>query len=276
MTRCGLRVDYHTHHVRCGHAVGTVRDYVMAGISAGLHEIGMSAHVPPITRAERSSGMPREQLPSYVTEVAGIRQEFAGTIDVRVGVEADVVPEETQETSELLRTLPLDYVIGSVHWVGSWNIYDRAPPALLTKEELYGEYLHLLEFTARSGEYDIIGHLDGLNTMGHMPEPSMTPMFENTLRVIAASGIAVEVNTSGWRKPCQHLFPRAEIIRRCVELQIPLTMSSDAHTPSEVAYRYPYVFDILMEAGCHEIATFSGRRMAMRPLWTQASTDTRL
>ena len=53
---------------------------------------------------------------------------------------------------------------------------------------------------ARSGAYDIIGHLDGMKTKGHIPALASTPLLEETVRALAESDVAIELNTSGWRK----------------------------------------------------------------------------
>ena len=34
--------DYHTHTFRCGHAVGTMREYIEAAMARGIDEIGLS------------------------------------------------------------------------------------------------------------------------------------------------------------------------------------------------------------------------------------------
>ena len=41
-----MLIDYHTHHERCGHAVGTLEQYVLRGIELGLSHIGLSDHMP--------------------------------------------------------------------------------------------------------------------------------------------------------------------------------------------------------------------------------------
>lgn len=38
--------DFHTHHYRCGHAVGTIQHYVEAAINQALDMIGISDHSP--------------------------------------------------------------------------------------------------------------------------------------------------------------------------------------------------------------------------------------
>lgn len=41
-----MKFDLHTHHFRCGHADGNIRDYIEAGIQSGLQAIGISDHSP--------------------------------------------------------------------------------------------------------------------------------------------------------------------------------------------------------------------------------------
>lgn len=43
-----MKFDLHTHHFRCGHADGNIRDYIEAGIKAGLQAIGISDHTPTL------------------------------------------------------------------------------------------------------------------------------------------------------------------------------------------------------------------------------------
>ena len=39
-----MRVNYHTHTVRCGHAKGTEEEYVQAAIAGGVEILGISEH----------------------------------------------------------------------------------------------------------------------------------------------------------------------------------------------------------------------------------------
>ena len=41
-----MKVNLHTHTVRCGHAVGTDEEYVLAAIAAGFTKLGFSDHNP--------------------------------------------------------------------------------------------------------------------------------------------------------------------------------------------------------------------------------------
>lgn len=266
-----MRVDYHTHHHRCGHASGQMREYIEAAIAAELDEIGLSDHSPILHLGDQDHPLPhitmaRSDLPSYMREMAELRDRYAGRITVRLGIESDFVEGLAGEYGALWQRYPLDYVIGSVHFLEGWNIFERDLPAGRSPEAVYGAYLQATQLAARSGVYDIIAHLDGLKTAGHIADLAITPALEETVRVLAETGVAIELNTSGWRKSCADCFPRMELLERCCHYGVPITLGSDAHAPDQVAHGFDNAVALLREVGYREIATFSQRRRIMRPL----------
>ena len=266
-----MRVDYHTHHYRCGHARGNLNDYVEAALAAGLDEIGLSDHSPIYHFGDDpyplpGTAMSQHALPQYVREMAAVRERYAGHIRVRLGVESDYVLGWDAHYRDLWRQYPLDYVIGSVHWLGHWSIFDPCLPAGRTPEAIYEEYLLTTQAAARSGAYDILGHLDCLKTKGQIPELTITPLLEATVRVLAESGITVELNTSGWRKPIEECYPRPELLDLCSHYGVPVTLCSDAHEPELVGSGFERGVRLLKDAGYREIATFERRQRIMQPL----------
>jgi histidinol-phosphatase (PHP family) len=266
-----MRVDYHTHHYRCGHAVGQMTEYVAAAIAAGLNEIGLSDHAPIYHFGEDPHPQPRTamsqlELPNYVREMAEIRDRYAGQITVRLGVESDYVLGWEAHYRTLWSQYPLDYVIGSVHWLDRWSIFWKERPGSRTAEEIYEEYLLTTQAAARSGAYDIIGHLDCIKTEGHLPDPGITPLLEETVRVIAEAGVAVELNTSGWRKRIGDCYPRPGLLEVCQHYGVPVTLGSDAHEPGQVASHFGDAVALLKQVGYRELATFAQRKRVMVPL----------
>lgn len=73
-----MKFDLHTHHFRCGHADGTIRDYIEAGISAGLGVIGISDHTPyfgsPSEQAFPLIAMGKSEFSNYVEEVLSLKK----------------------------------------------------------------------------------------------------------------------------------------------------------------------------------------------------------
>ena len=128
---------------------------------------------------------------------------------MKLGVESDHVDGWEEHYKQLWESYDLDYVIGSVHWLGDWNIFDPRLPEGKDAWEVYEAYLLATQRAARSGAYDIIGHLDCIKTRGHMPTRAITPLLEETIRVIAESGVAIELEHVGMAKERAGVLPPA-------------------------------------------------------------------
>lgn len=88
-----MKFDLHTHHFRCGHADGNIREYIEAGIANGLDVIGISDHTPYFGREEDQAfpniAMAKSDFENYVNEVLELKREYEGRIDVLLGIESD-------------------------------------------------------------------------------------------------------------------------------------------------------------------------------------------
>ena len=98
--------DYHVHTFRCGHAGGASREFVERALELGLSEIGFTDHIPlyflPPAERDPKLAMREDEFDGYVREVEALREEFAGRIAVRLGLEAEPLrdPEGRSETPE--------------------------------------------------------------------------------------------------------------------------------------------------------------------------------
>ncbi len=267
-----MRVDYHTHHYRCGHAEGEMADYAEAAIAVGFDEIGLSDHSPIYhlgddPQARPQTAMSQHELPRYMRAMEEVRGTYAGRITVRLGVESDYIAGWDAHYRGLWAGYPLDYAIGSVHWLfGDWSIFSRHLPAGRTVDEVYAEYLRCTIGAARSGAYDIIGHLDCIKTNGWLPARWRTPLLEETVAALAEGGVAIELNVSGWRKPVADCYPGPELLTLCQRAGVPVTFGSDAHRPEQVGFQWQRAVALLRAVGYGEIATFRGRQRVMVPL----------
>jgi len=264
-------VDYHTHHYRCGHAEGQMRQYIEAARALGLGEVGLSDHSPIYhlgedPHARPYTAMSRLELQNYLSEARALRAEYRGVITVRVGTESDYLPDYEEHYRRLWRDTELDYVIGSVHWLGEWSIFDRRLPPGHDDWSVYDEYLRYTQRLAQSRVFDILAHMDCIKTADHLPTREVTPLLAETLDAIADNGITVELNTSGWRKSIRECYPRPELFPELHRRGIPVILSSDSHAPEQVGYRFDEAVRVLQEAGYREIATFEGRERRMVPL----------
>lgn len=261
-----ITVDYHTHHVRCGHAQGQIEDYIQQAIALGFSEIGISDHAP-IYWLEGDDPMPniamaKSELPAYVEEVLRLKAKYADRIAVRLGLEVDYIEGAEAACADLLATYPFDYLIGSVHYVFGRNVYDAQRwHGVRDPLPIYAEYYRLLAKSAQSGLFDIIAHSTAVIAYAPKPIPSAIEPFQDAaLAAIREADLCLEINTSGYRKLGSEPFPSVRMIGRARELDIPLTFSSDAHRPSEVGYARDQVETLLGQLGVTELARFAARQ----------------
>ncbi len=262
-----IRIDYHTHHERCGHAVGGLEDYVRQAIATGLHQIGLSDHMPllHVKPHEYYPGMAMamDELPRYVEEALALKEKYKGDIDIRVGMEGDYIEGCEEKIAELIDSYPWDYVIGSVHFLGTWDITDfrqtggwemRDPMAV------YERYYDAVGKAARSGLYDYIGHIDVIKRFGFRPQDDVTRLEDAALEAVREADLAIELNASGLRMPCAEMFPGPRMLKKACELGIPVTLGSDCHQPERLEQYLPEARMRLKEAGYGQLATFQSRK----------------
>ncbi|QFP75928.1 histidinol-phosphatase HisJ family protein [Deinococcus sp. AJ005] len=261
MSPCSPQLfDSHLHTPLCGHATGTPREYAQAALDAGLAGLCFTDHCPMPAWYDAPWRMRLDQLQEYVDEVRAVQADFAGRLDVRLGLEADFHPGTERFVEGLLSAHDWDYVIGSVHYIGAWG-FDN--PEFVAEYEardlagLYGDYYALIEGAARSGLFDSIGHLDLPKKFGHRDLGGAAVL--RALEAIAEAGLALDFNTAGWRKPVAEAYPSPDLVGEAVKRGIPFVLGSDAHQPGEVGYRFGDAAALIAGVG-GQVVTYAGRK----------------
>jgi len=90
--------------------------------------------------------------------------------------------------------------------------------------------------------------------------------YEPAVQAMLDAGVAMEVSTAGLRKPVGELYPSRALLDMAVDAGLPIALSSDAHVPEQLGYRYDDAVAQLEDAGVREICVFEGRRRRMEPL----------
>jgi len=266
--------DYHVHTFRCGHAGGKSRDFVLRAIERGLAEIAFTDHIPlyflPPSQRDPKLAMREDELDGYLREVEELREEFAGRIAVRLGLEADYAEGREEELARWLARADWDLVLGSVHWVaGAWiDDPDTSPRRFAAEgvDPLYDEYYRLLARAAGTGFFDVLTHFDLPKKFGHRPKVPRAAAERQAIDAAKEAGCAVEVSSGGLRKPVAEAYPEPRLLREIVHAGIPITFSSDAHAPAEVGWGYDRTLELARAAGARDYVTFAKRRQTAHPL----------
>jgi histidinol-phosphatase (PHP family) len=257
-------VDYHMHSI-LSDGKNTYEEMVQQAILKGLSEVGFSDHIclKPVDWALRL-----EDIPVMSRQITDLQLKYKDQIQIRYGIEVDYLPGLEDKIRDLIESIPVDYVIGSVHFIGEWNFdTDESLYGKWTNDKLYEKYFHLIQKAAQSGLFDVIGHIDIIKKFRIYPETNQDKLFEETIEIIKANNLVVELNTGGFDRPCQEFCPGQRILDLCYQHHIPVTLSSDAHRTAQIARHYTEAIALLLQVGYTEIIGFSHR--VRRPIKLQ-------
>lgn len=238
--------NLHSHTQWCdGRATAEVM--ARAAFEAGMTHYGLSPHSPlPIPSP---CNMESEAVGEYLAEGQRLKEEYEGRMQLLVSMEIDYLSDDWGPAIPYFRRLPLDYRIGSVHFIpdlkGGYTDVDGSPErfARSLAERFDGDLRYVVdtfydrtEAMIAAGGFDLIGHFDkiGYNASTVEPgidrEPWYRARIERLIEAVAAAGIAAEINTKA-RPVTGRFFPAQEWWSRLKSAGIPLVVNSDAHFP---------------------------------------------
>jgi len=249
-------VDYHMHSI-LSDGKDSYEEMVRMAIVKGLDEIGFSDHIclKPVDWA-----LQMEDIPVMTRQILDLKSKYKDQIKIRYGIELDYFPGMEEELKEVIENIPVDYVIGSIHFLGDWNFdTDESLYGKWPNDKLYEKYFGLVQQAAKSGLFDIIGHLDLIKKFRVYPESNQDKLFDDTIKTIKEHNLVVELNTGGMDRPCAEYFPGPKLLELCYRHHVPVTLSSDAHRTVQIARHYESAVALLMQIGYTEIVGFNNR-----------------
>ena len=252
-----MRIDIHNHTTRCNHAEGTVDEYVQKAIELGIDIYGFSEHAP--MDFDPHYRLAFEEMDAYTKDILTAKERYKDDIKILLGYEVDYLPGHMDER---VLNAKVDYLIGSVHFIDKWS-FDN--PEFISGwedkdiDEIWQAYFEATEAMAKSGKFDIVGHLDLIKVFKFMPKQDIRSLAKNALEAIKRTDMVLEINTAGIRKPVCVLYPSAELLEEANALDIPITFSSDAHALDQICLVYDLATLVAKQIGYTKAATFEGR-----------------
>lgn len=257
--------ESHCHTPLCKHAFGELDEYAAVALTRGFKGITFTCHCPLPDGFSSSVRMSPEQYEDYVSLIGATREKFGGKLDVRLGLESDFYPGVEPWLEELHARVPLSHVLGSVHYQVSdyRKIYYKND--VLAYQQLYYEHLAL---SAETGLYDTLAHPDLIKNESPLDWDfrRIQPYIERALDRIAATGVAMELNTSGVQKALSEMNPSPSQLLLMRERDIPVVIGADAHVPERVGDGYAKALNLLLDAGYSEVSFFIDRQRQTLPI----------
>ena len=252
--------DSHMHTPLCKHARGEPAEYAAQAETRGLRGITITCHSPMPYGWNPNTRMSIHQLPQYIDMVAETRAEFAGRVDVRLGMESDYLPGMEGWIDDLHRKADFSYILGSVH--PQTDEYKSIYLTGSTRLEYEKSYFENLANAAETCLYDCLSHPDIVKIV-YPTDYQVADHLDTIRRVldrIARSGVAMELNTSGVNKPYREMNPGTEILGEMAQRSIPVVLGSDSHDALRVAADFDKALDMLLVAGYEYVSYFLDRQ----------------
>jgi histidinol-phosphatase (PHP family) len=199
--------------------------------------------------------MPLSRFADYQAEVAALKAEYAGRIQIYCGLEMDFIPGVAGSFNPCFEDAHLDYTIGSIHFVEAYE--DGKPLEIdgphsifldgLKKifkgdvKKIIRRYFALTRQMIETDCPNVVGHVDKIkmqNEGGKLFSESdnwyRAEMLQ-TLDAIEAAGIITEVNTRGiYKKVVSETYPSRWVLEHMHARRLPIMLNSDSHHPDEV------------------------------------------
>jgi histidinol-phosphatase (PHP family) len=212
--------------------------------------------------------MPADDMPDYLTEINRLKEKYKDRLEIYAGLEIDYLDETYNPSIPYFRELPLDYRIGSVHFLpvdgqpnmvcidGAFPDYKKAVDTYFSGDlrKLVKRFYYSTMQMVESGGIDIVGHIDKVYMNGEKYRESLVTekwyqdMFAACLDLIAEKGIMVEINTKILTSK-NKTFPHLNYLPLLLKRNIPVVVNSDCHTPDLVNDGRPEALNILKKIG---------------------------
>lgn len=268
----------HTHSSLCD-GTNSLSEMAWAAYEAGAVSFGASGHSHTPAPVDEGCTLPLD-LTVYREEVLRLREEFAGRMDVLLGIELD------SRSDMAFSPADFDYWIGSVHHLydgetGAYHSVDYTPDALvqgcralcggdfLTMAELY--FKDVAQMAARRptilGHIDLITKFNGDGRFFDGDHPRYRSAALEALHAADPAETLLEINTGamsrGWRSAP---YPALLLLKEWRAMGGRVILTADAHSAEAIVYGYDEAAELARTAGFRQTALLTASGITDSPL----------
>ena len=253
----GPGTGYSLHnHSNFSDGASTLEDMCRSAKASGLKVFGMSDHwVMPAYEGTGTESwrMKHDLLAEYTETLLKLKKELEDdNFSLKIGLEVDFFFENMDEIFDDLANYPLDYMIGSVHCCGTFPVdhaaSDWEPLSMEERDAVCKMYWKKMEGAAARKEFLFLGHLDLPKKFDLIDNARYLGHAAKVLDILQQNGGAIELNTSGWFKPCNAPYPALDILKLANARKVPVVINADAHHHDHVRRNFDEAAALLNEA----------------------------
>lgn len=213
-----MLTDYHLHTTFSNDGKQTPDELCRTALEKGLTYIAITDHMDLIPNS-RGVLYNIKDPEAYIRTIDRLRSEYP-RLTIQRGMELGYVPGYGEEAARWIERIKPDFVLGSLHLIDGIDPYEPVYYEHRTRTEAYKYYIEcLIEAIPRLAKYcQVLAHLDYCSKFSPFPDPELRynefpETMDECLKALIESGMALEINTSGYRRRPATL-PGPSILRR--------------------------------------------------------------
>lgn len=276
-----IQADMHMHTWFSTDSEACPRDMADEAVRKGLKTICFTDHFDKDDLEWGEEGI--FDVDAYFVEMQKLQEEYAGKLNIRIGIELGLRTYLKDYYEELTKKYPFDFVIGSVHNVpykkdaeGNILYTDPAAEKLFTDRTDKEAYRLMMETTLEnvrtSDCFQTLGHLDYVVRYGKSREKAYSytdyaDIIDEILKLLIEKEKGLEVNSAGLKYGLPFAHPHSDVLKRYRELggEI-ITIGADAHKPEHIAYDFAKAEEILKSCGFKYYTEFFEQKPVFKQL----------
>ena len=226
---------FHVHTYRCWHAEEISDEaYIKKAIELGASGILFSDHTPFPGNPFRNR-MDIEQLPEYLHTLHLLKEKYAGSITVRVGLEIEYLPSFHGFYEELRKNPLLDFMmIGQHMFEDCPGIYSFQLSSSEKNEREHIGCMNAMIQGIESGLFDVVAHPDRCFKRRKEWTEEMASLSRTLIDAACRANMKLEKNLESMKRKRNYREEFWDLVPDTADIVI----GTDAHSLAELAEKW--------------------------------------
>ncbi len=246
-------IDTHTHSHFSHDSHQPIESIITTAKQLGISYLAITDHCDWDYLAFSPNGdLQQLDLVGYLETMEKFKEQVTG-LDLAIGLELGYHKDATKRYTEHIPFDRLDYVINSVHTIGTQDVYFADFFKNKTRENSYRQYLlGILASIKVDYPYNTIGHIgfiakNSIYENKTLKYHDFKDIIDEILKEIIKRNKTIELNSSIRNAIC---MPDKSIIQRYIELGGEnVVFASDAHSAARLGEKYDTIKDLALSLG---------------------------
>jgi len=265
-----IKSNLHTH-TKYSDGRHTVEEMIRYAIDKGFVSLGFSDHC--YTWFDTSYCVSKEGELEYRKEITRMKEKYAGTLDIFLGIEQDCDAERAD--------FDYEYTIGSVHYVKAGGELHPVDLGADRQRKIVEDYFHG-NYTDMAKSYfehaaeiitacrpDVVGHIDLITKYSffNIDDPAYRDAALEAVREIMKYCKRFELNTGAIARGLRTTpYPADFILEEIFRLGGQITVESDCHDGTKLDMWYDEGYELLKKIGFKSVSRLTKNGFVEDPL----------